>query len=371
MLVEKRRHTIESFRFEPAGRSIPVTFGYETYGQLSAAKDNVILVCHYFTGTSHAAGRYAAEDPAPGWWDALIGAGKAIDTDRFLVICADVVSNINYHNPAVITTGPASPNPATGKPYGLDFPIFTIQDMVRMQKDLLESLGISRLHAVIGPSMGGLQAFAWGRLYPDLVGRIGSVVATPMMRPSCLMVPNQLAIDAIRLDPNWCGGDYYGRTEPREGLLLAFKVLLTATRTDHWSHANFGRRFFAPEGGPFLSPYESFDGRFLVEHEIESTVLSRMEFFDANSYLYIAKANTLFDLAENGESFAEALGRLNMPVLMVIDESDLMFTREQAEEARPLLPDGRVEYYDSRNGHLSCLFETGYFAETLRGFVTG
>ena len=268
----------------------------------------------------------------------------------------------------MITTGPASVNPQTGKPYGLAFPIFTIKDMVQVQKRLVDSFGIEKLQFVVGPSMGGLQAYAWGRYYPEMVGKVVAVVSTPMMRPSCLMAPNQLGIDAIRLDPLWNNGNYYDRKPPNHGLLLAFKILLTATRTDHWSHSNFGRRLFCPDQGESSSPFESFDGRFLVEHEIEKTVLARMELFDANSYLYIAKANTLFDLAESGETLGEALAHLNMPLQMIIDTSDLMFTRDQAEEAHSMLPDSEVFYYNSQNGHLSCLFETDYFGEAMRAY---
>ncbi len=369
MLVTKQTFSRPEFRFEPANRTIPLRLGYETYGTLSPARDNVILVCQYFTGTSHAAGRYTPADPLPGWWDALIGPGKAIDTDRWFVVCVDTISNINFHSPTVITTGPASINPATGREYAMDFPVFTLKDVVRAQRLLLDDLGIRRLRCVLGPSMGGLQAYLWGRFFPDDVDKVAAVVATPMMRPSCLMVPNQLGIDAIMLDPNWRGGDYYGHEPPTRGLLLAFKILLTETRTDHWAESNFGRRFLDPTFQTSPNPFLSFQGRFLVDAEIEKTVVQRMQYFDANSYLYIAKANTLFDLREPGEELPQALGRLKMPVLMIIDESDLMFTREQAEEALPHLPQGRLETYNSRNGHLSCLYETDYFAGRLAAFL--
>jgi homoserine O-acetyltransferase/O-succinyltransferase len=369
MLVQKKRFALPAFTFLPANRTIPVEIGYETYGTLNADRSNAVLLCHYFTGTSHAAGRYTETDPAPGWWDALIGPGKVVDTDRWFVICPDVISNINAFNPNVIATGPSSIDPTTGTPYGMRFPIFTLQDVVRVQRELVASLGIERLAFVLGPSMGGLQAFAWGRVFPEMVGGVCSVFATPMMRPICLMVPNQLGIEAIRLDPNWCGGDYYGQEPPRDGLLLAFKILLTITRTDHWAESNFGRRFLDPEFKGSPNPFLSFAGRFLVEEEIEKTVVQRMQFFDPNAYLYIAKANTLFDLAEPGQTLAEALGMITPPVLMIIDESDRMFTPEQAQQARALLPDAQVHCYDSKNGHLSCIFETDYLVEPLREFI--
>lgn len=370
MLTEKIRFDAGSYTFLHSKKTIPVAFGYETYGKLSQAKDNAILICHYFTGTSHAAGKYNESDHAPGWWDSLIGPGKAIDTDKYFVICSDCISNINFNSPTVITTGPASINPLTGQPYGMSFPIFTLDDVVMLQRRLIDSLGIKKLRYVAGPSMGGLQAFLWAKYFPEMVEKIISVVATPMMRPACLMVPNQLGIEAIMLDEKWQGGNYYGKEPPHKGLLLAFKMLLSATRTDHWSHTSFGRRFLDPAFITSDNPYISFKGRFLVEEGIEQSVVSRMQYFDPNAYVYIAKANGLFDLCEAGETLPQAIARFKLPVRMIIDESDLMFTREQAEEVMPFFPDGEVTYYNSRNGHLSCLFETNYLIAPMKKYVS-
>lgn len=370
MLVEKKRFDIPRFTFECGGETLPVAFGYETWGTLNAARDNTIMVCHYFTGQSHAAGKYKADDAVAGWWDELIGPGKTIDTDRHFVICCDTFCNINANNPNVITTGPASLNPKSGKQYGMQFPIVTLKDMVRSQKLLLEHLGINHLRLVIGPSMGGLQAFMWGKLYPDFMDRIVSIVSTPMIRPWTLMVPNQLGIDAIRLDPKWKNGEYYDGLPPNEGLLLAFKILLVSTRTDSWANRNFGRQLADPTGKEIPHPRQSFQGRYLVETEIEKIVIGRMQFFDANSYLYIAKSNALFDLREGEETLEQALKQITAPTLMIIDDSDLLFTRDQAEEARKYLPKSDCFYYNSLNGHLSCLFDTHLFREALKSFLT-
>jgi homoserine O-acetyltransferase len=155
-----------------------VRVGYEHYGALNAARDNAILVTHYFSGTSHAAGRYAATDPSPGYWDSIIGAGKPIDTDRFFVISSDTLVNLNTKDPRTVTTGPASINPDTGRPWGMTFPIVTIRDFVNLQKALLDSLGIRKIHAVVGASMGAMQAFEWAAAYPDIVERIIPVIGT-------------------------------------------------------------------------------------------------------------------------------------------------------------------------------------------------
>src|SRR5690606_36968112 len=178
MLVEKQ--TITTTNFTRIGsKTIPeVTVGWEAYGELNEAKDNVILITHFFSGNSHAAGKYTAADPQPGYWDAIIGPGKAIDTNKYFVISSDTLVNAFPHLPHVTTTGPASINPATGKPYGLNFPVVTIRDFVNVQHALLSSLGINKLHAVVGASMGSLQAIEWDSAYPDMVERIVSVIGT-------------------------------------------------------------------------------------------------------------------------------------------------------------------------------------------------
>ncbi len=365
MIVEKKKFSIDSFHFEDAGVSIPVEFGYETYGRLNSNDDNAVMVCHYFTGTSHAAGRYDPSDPAPGWWDRIIGPGKIIDTDRVFVLATDVFSNINHHNPMVHTTGPASINPATGEEYGMDFPMFTLKDCVRAQKMLSDHLGIKKFKLVMGPSMGGLQAFLWGRFYPEMTGAIISVVATPMIRPYGIMIPNQMGIYSIMLDPRWNKGRYYGQEPPRDGLLLAFKVLLMSTRTDHWMEEQFGRNLADPQKDPRLA----FENRYLVEKGVEDIVLGRMQFFDANAYIYIARANSLYDLQEKGQSREEAWASITAPTLMIIDRSDLLFTPDQAQQATKHMPDADVFYYDSGNGHLSCLFDIHLFEDAIAKFI--
>src|SRR5213594_112020 len=170
--VEKKTFAMPQYQ-TVAGRTIKnVRVGYETYGTLNAARDNVVLVCHFFSGTSHAAGKYNPSDAAPGYWDAIIGSGKPLDTDRYFVVSSDTLVNLNVKDPNTITTGPASIDPDTGKAYGMTFPIVTIRDFVNVQKALLDSLGITRLRAVAGASMGALQALEWAAAYPDMVERV-------------------------------------------------------------------------------------------------------------------------------------------------------------------------------------------------------
>ena len=182
LLAVKRRFDLAELQCLSGATISNVAIGYETYGELNAARDNAILIAHFFSGSSHAAGKYAPDDPQPGYWDAIVGPGKAVDTNRYFVISSDTLVNLNVHDKNVITTGPASLDPATQKPYGLKFPAVAIADFVRVQKALIDSLGIKRLHAVMGPSMGGLQTFEWAASFPECVGRIIPVIAAPNFR---------------------------------------------------------------------------------------------------------------------------------------------------------------------------------------------
>src|SRR2546425_443818 len=208
--------------------------GFVTYGTLNAARDNVILVAPFYSGNSHAAGKYAASDPAPGYWDAIIGSGKPVDTDRFFVVSSDTLVNLNVKDPKTITTGPASINSDTGRPYGMSFPIVTIRDFVNVQKALLDSLGIKKLHAVMGASMGALQSFEWAAAYPDMVERIVPVIGAAELNAFGI---GWLGVWAapIMLDPRWNKGDYYGQEEPVEGLALALKIVTLHARHYGWA----------------------------------------------------------------------------------------------------------------------------------------
>jgi homoserine O-acetyltransferase/O-succinyltransferase len=172
MIVEKKVFELERFTTANGADLKSVRIGWESYGELNADASNAVLITHFFSATSHAAGRYSPADELPGYWDALIGPGKAIDTDRYFVLSSDTLVNINVNDPKVTTTGPASLDPDTGKPYGMSFPVVSIRDFVNVQKALVESLGISKLKAVVGPSMGALQAYEWATAYPEMVERI-------------------------------------------------------------------------------------------------------------------------------------------------------------------------------------------------------
>src|SRR5712691_4446150 len=210
LIVEKKTFELPSYT-TVAGEIIKsVKVGWEAAGTLNADKSNAILITHFYSGTSHAFGKYAPGDNAPGYWDAIIGPGKAVDTNKYFVLSSDTLVNLNANMPNVVTTGPASINPDSGKPYGMSFPVVSIRDFVRVQKALIDSLGIKKLKAVMGASMGGLQAYEWAQSYPDTVERIIPVIASASAEPFLIAWLDMWA-QPIRLDPKWNNGDYYDK----------------------------------------------------------------------------------------------------------------------------------------------------------------
>lgn len=350
------------------GKTIPkVRVGWEAYGTLNAAKDNVILVCHYFSGNSHAAGRYAAEDQRPGYWDAIIGSGRPVDTDKFYVISVDSLVNLGTGNPRVITTGPASINPATGKPYGMDFPIVTIRDFVNVQKALLESLGVKKLHAVMGASMGALQTYEWASAYPEMVSRAIPVIGAGWASANMIGWLN-IWTAPIRLDPNWNGGAYYEGAAPLQGLAEALKIVTLQAQHWEWANGTFGRTWEAAG----QDPAASFANRFKIEAVLDSVAQARAKISDANHFLYLVKANQLF-LAGHGASIVEGLQRIDAPTLVIHTDEDLIFFPEEVRQTATLIgADGTpveiVEIQGTR-GHLDGVLNIGQAGERIKAFL--
>ena len=323
-LTVKRRFDLPELNTLGGATIKHVAIGYETYGKLNDARDNAILVAHFFSGTSHAAGRYAPDDPQPGYWDAIIGPGKAVDTDRFFVIASDTLINLNVKDSNVITTGPASIDPATGKPYGLTFPVISIGDFIRVQKALIDSLGIGRLHAVMGPSMGGLQTFDWAATFPDRVGRIVPVIAAPNFG-GWLTAWLSMWGQPIRLDPNWRGGDYYDGAPPLAGLEGALRIMTLHALHSRWVDESCGRAL-APGGdiGDLAaSPYA-------VERTLADGAQLRARVADANHLLYLARANQNYipGAGAGAKSADEGLARIKAPALVLYAPDDQVFLPE-------------------------------------------
>jgi homoserine O-acetyltransferase/O-succinyltransferase len=344
-----------------------VKIGYETYGTLNAARDNVILIAHFFSGTSHAAGKYTAADAAPGYWDAIIGKGLAVDTDKFFVISSDTLVNLNTKDPSTITTGPASVNPDTGKPYGMTFPIVTIRDFVNVQKALLDSLGITKLHAAMGASMGALQVWEWAAAYPDMVARIVPVIGTADLGAYGIEWLNVWGAP-IMLDPHWNGGDYYGKAEPNDGLALALKMVTIHARHYGWAAKTFGRKWAAPD----KDPARSWDNKYAIEETIDKVAAARARSSDANSFLYLVKANQLFVVGHKG-SLEAGLKDVKAKVLLVPAASDLLLFPDYSKQAMAILKqDGKpVDYVEipGDGGHLDGVLAVATQGEAIRKFL--
>jgi len=365
--VEKKTFAMPSYT-TVGGRTIKnVRVGYETYGMLNAAKDNAILICHFYSGNSHAAGKYQASDAAPGYWDAIIGAGKPVDTDRFFVISSDTLVNLNVKDPNTITTGPASIDPDTGKPYGMSFPIITMRDFVNVQKALLDSLGITTLHAVMGASMGALQSYEWAAAYPAMVPRMVAVIGAPEIDAFSIGWLNIWAAP-IMLDPKWNKGDYYGKDEPIDGLALALKTVTLHARHYGWADRTFGHKWAAPD----KDPARSWDGKFAIEDTLDKVSIARAKVSDANSFLYLAKANQLFVTGHKG-SLEEGLRDVRARVLLVPAQSDLLLFPEYSKRAMSILKaQGRdVDYFEIEGdgGHLDGVLAVTKAGETIKKFL--
>lgn len=361
--------TAAPFELEKGGKVGPVTVEYETYGRLNAARDNAILICHALSGDAHVAGWDAeARDRGrpwrlrhPGWWDTVIGPGKPIDTNRFFVLCANVLGSCYG------TTGPGSINPATGKPYALDFPLVTVSDWVRLQARLLDHLSIERVRAVVGGSLGGQQALEWALAYPQRVG--GSIVLAASPRLSAQGVAfNAVGRQAIMNDPRFRGGSYYSDGGPNHGLAVARMMAHITYLSEEGMHEKFGRR-------RKQAPGEGFGIEFEVESYLDYQGRSFVERFDANSYLYITRAMDYYDAAARwgGGDLVAACRRIESRVMVVSFSSDWLYPPSQCREFALAMcrADKPVTYVNvpSRYGHDAFLVETEPVGQLLCGFL--
>jgi homoserine O-acetyltransferase len=345
LITKKQVFELASFTTQ-SGRSLKnVKVGWESYGTLNADKSNAILICHFFSGNSHAAGKYAEAEKVPGYWDAIIGPGKAIDTTKFFVLSSDTLVNLNAVEPTV-TTGPASIDPDTGKPYGLKFPVVSMRDFIDVQKKLVDSLGIKKLVMVGGASMGGLQTYEWAAAYPDVVGRIMPVISSTEADAG-LIGWGDIWAAPIRLDPKWNGGDYYGKEPPLAGLAQALKLVTLHSQTSAWATAAFGAKW-AKEGE---SPLKDLANRYAVDATLEAAGTGRAKTSDANSFLYLVRANQVFS-----EGAAERLKAIKAPALIVYSPTDLFFAADSVKRTGEAIKanGAAVELValDGKRGHL-------------------
>jgi len=299
----------------------PVTLAYETYGRLNADRSNAVLVCHALSGDSHLAGYYREDDPKPGWWDLMVGPGKGLDTERYFVVCANVLGG------CMGSTGPGSENPATGRPFGATFPVLTIGDMVKAQKLLVEHLGIERLLAVVGGSMGGMQVLEWAVRYPEAVR--GAVPLATTTKHSALAIAfNEVARQAIMTDPAWRGGDYSADEPPSHGLAVARMIGHITYLSDAAMRRKFDRRL-----QDRCEIGYTFEADFQVASYLRHQGQKFVERFDANSFLYLTKATDYFNLenAWGGGSLTAAFSRALARFLIVSYTSDWLYPTYQSK----------------------------------------
>ncbi len=344
------------------GRKLgPVTIAYETYGELNKDKSNAILVIHALTGDAHAAGRHHPSDRKPGWWDNMIGPNKAFDTNRYFVVCANCIGGCKG------STGPSSINPETGKPYGLDFPMVTIGDMVQVQKELIDRLGIDQLACVVGGSMGGMQVLQWATTYPDRMRLVIPIATTARLSPQAIAF-DAVGRHAIMADPNWNNGNYYNGQIPSRGLGIARMIGHITYLSDASMHAKFGRD---------LQDKVTPDYDFVTEFQVESYLNYQgdefVKRFDANSYLYLSKAMDYFDLSQPGGDLREALSKVRAAALVISFSSDWLFPSYMSKEIVSALRRNNVDVsyaeIQSDYGHDAFLLEVDTLSRLITNFL--
>jgi homoserine O-acetyltransferase len=345
-----------------SGRKLgPITLAYETYGALNAKRSNAVLLLHALSGSAHAAGFNSSDDLYPGWWDLYVGPGKTFDTNKYFIICSNVIGGCTG------STGPASINPETGSEYGLGFPIVTIQDMVNAQYHLVRHLGIERLLAVAGGSMGGMQALQWCISYPDMVASAIPIATSASLSAQGIAF-NEVGRQAIFRDPSWNGGDYYGGKKPEDGLGLARMIGHITYMSERLMHEKFGRRLQNADLFGF-----NFESEFMVESYLHHQGIKFVNRFDANSYLYITKAIDYFDLKADYGSLAAAFEKVTADFLIISYTSDWLYPSEQAREiVRALRACGKHVGYteiESDTGHDTFLLDDRQTQRNIANFL--
>ncbi len=348
------------FVLEGGGQLRDLTIAFEAWGELDPAGGNAVLVCHALTGDAHAAGPPGPGQPTAGWWDPLIGPGRALDTDRYFVVCANVLGGCQG------TTGPASCRPDGSAPYGSAFPVVSIRDMVRTQARLADALGVGRWRTVVGGSMGGMQVLEWGVMFPDRVASLVPI-ATCVAATAQQIAYWSTGRRAIVLDPKWRGGDYYDAAlgdGPHAGLALARMISQITFRTDDVFTDRFGRDVVEPLAGEF----EMWQ-RFEVERYLEYHGDKLARRFDANSYLLLSKATELHDLGRGRGGIDAALARITAPTVSVGVSSDMLYPAYQQRELCERLDrqgvDARFVEIESTHGHDGFLIDTDQVAGAL------
>lgn len=362
-IVETKYYTFdEKIKLESGVEFSPITVAYETYGTLNKECDNVILIEHALTGDAHAMGYHSDGDKKPGWWDTLIGKGKSFDTDKYFIVCSNIFGGCSG------TTGPSSINPETKKPYGISFPVFTIEDTVKVQKKLLDYLGVKKLYSVAGGSMGGMQAIQFALSYPDYVNSAILIATTSRLSPQAIAF-NAVGRNSIISDPEWNNGDYYDKeNKPDRGLSNARMIGHITYLCEEAMYNKFGRK---------LQDKNQYDFNFDIDFQVESYLQHQgqifVDRFDANSYLYITKAVDYFDPADKYGSLKEAFKNTNAKFLVISFDSDWLFPSYQSKEIVNTLMqlDKDVSYCEIKSpcGHDAFLLEYDVQSKIIKSFL--
>ncbi len=351
------------------GVTLPeVVVAYETWGQLASDASNAVLLCHAWTGDSHATGPAEDGHPTPGWWEGMIGPGHAIDTDQFFVVCANVLGGCQG------STGPASPHPEDGRPYGSRFPVITVRDMVRAQARLADHLGVRRWHSVVGGSLGGMQVLEWAIMFPQRVASIVPI-ATCAQATAQQIAWGAIGRRAIRLDPLWNGGDYYDAPDgggPWEGLAVARMVAQVTFRSDNVFTDRFGREVADVSlSGESVGLWQRFEVERYLDYHGDKLVRR----FDANSYLVIGKAMDLHDVARGRSGVGSAMARIASPALVMGISSDVLYPVYQQQQIYSLICAGSqsAEFVlvDSPHGHDAFLINLEQVGPPVKRFLEG
>jgi len=365
--VQKRFFTFaappDEMVLESGAKLGPVTIAYETCGELAPDAGNAILVCHALSGDSHVAGYYATGDSKPGWWDIMVGPGKGIDTDKFFVVCSNILGS------CMGSVGPPTINTHTDKPYGLDFPMVTIGDMVDAQKALMEHLGIRKILAVIGGSVGGMQVLEWCVRYPEMV--ISAIPLATTTKHSALAIAfNEVARQAIMADPHWKNGNYYGSTKPETGLAVARMIGHITYLSDESMRLKFGRRLQNKSAFSY-----NFDADFQVESYLRHQGAKFVERFDANAFLFITRAADYFDLEnQHGEgSMIKAFASARAKFLVVSFTSDWLYPTYQSKAMVKAMKKNDLDVsfceIEAQWGHDAFLLPNERLSVMIQGFL--
>jgi len=368
-LVEKKYYTFadspKQMVLESGSKLGPLTIAYETCGTLNPDKSNAILILHALSGDSHMAGYYSEDDARPGWWDIMIGPGKGIDTNKYFVICSNIIGS------CMGSTGPSSVNPESGETYGSNFPVITIGDMVEAQKALTDHLGIKKILSVIGGSIGGMQVLEWCVRYPEMI--VSAIPLATTLRHSALAIAfNEVARQAIMADPNWNSGNYDSGNKPDTGLAVARMIGHITYLSDESMRLKFGRKLQDKNNLSF-----DFSADFQVESYLRYQGSKFVERFDANSFLYITKAADYFDLIKQygSGSVVKSFSRAQAKFLVVSFTSDWLYPSYQSREMVKAMKKNRLDVsfceIEAEWGHDAFLLPNDRLSRLISGFLDG